>query len=242
MSKTTVSELFAKFANEETEIRARVTALSSELETLTTRLDEVEVIRAALEAQSGAKPAAKPAAKKAAPKKAAAKPAAKKVAAKPAAKEVAAKPAAKKVAAKPAAKKVAAKPAAKPAAKKVAAKPAAKKVAAKPAAKAAAKPAAKKAVAAPVAAKPARKGRRKADAGVHSLGIVDAAIHFAKVNNAKEADAGDVLEWFRAAGYKTRTGTPTRNSVYVSLNREASTTRDDPRVTRPRKGRFAFHF
>ncbi len=203
MSKTTVSELFAKFATEETEIRARVTELKNELQGLTTRLSEVELIRGALEAQTGAKPAAKKAAaKKSTPKKAA-KPAAKK-AAKPAAKKAVAKPAAKKAAAKPAAKKAAAK-----------------------------KPATKK---------PARKGRRKTDAGVHSLGIVDAAIYFAKANGAKEADAGDVLEWFRTAGYKTRTGTPTRNSVYVSLNREASTTRDNPRVTRPRKGRFAFHF
>ena len=172
--KQTVSQLFAKFASEETEIRARVEELNAELNTLTSRLAEVEVIRAALETaneSSARRPARKSAAKKVTTKKAAAE------------------------------------------------KPAAAK-----------KPASR-----------ARKGRRKAASGVHSMGIVEAAIFLAKNNGVTEADAGDVLGWFRDAGYKTRTGTPTRNSVYVSLNREAGTKRDTPRVTRPAKGRFAFH-
>lgn len=119
---------------------------------------------------------------------------------------------------------------AKPAAKAAAAKPAAKKAAAK------AKPSAKKG---------RTKGRRKANAkGVHALGIVDAAHYLAKEKGIEVADAGMVLAWFEEAGFKTRSGTPNRNSVYVSLNREAGVERKEGEqlISRPERGKFKFHF
>ena len=101
---------------------------------------------------------------------------------------------------------------------------------------------------------PRRRGRRKsgrkrgAGAGassLHDLGIVEAAIALAQQKGVTEASAGDILDWFEEAGYQTRNGTPTRNSVYVSLNREHTEgQRDDrpTRVTRPARGRFVFHY
>ncbi len=140
-------------------------------------------------------------------------------------------------------KKTPAKPVAKKAAKKTAAKkPAAAAPSAddKPAEKVAAKPATKK-----PATKRRAKGRRKANAkGVHALGIVDAAVYLAKQKDTAVATAGEVLDWFLEAGYKTRSGSPNRNSVYVSLNREATETHADGKVlvSRPERGKFMFHF
>lgn len=90
----------------------------------------------------------------------------------------------------------------------------------------------------------ARKGRRKAKAatGVHKLGIVDAAINLAKKHGADRADAGQILAWFEEAGFKTRTGVPTRNSIYVSLNREFTEGKKKgrDRVRRVKRGVFEF--
>ena len=195
--KQTVASLYNKFAAEEAELSARAKELQTELDQISSRLSEVKVIREALEAQTG-EAAPKPAAKKAAPKRA------KKAAPKAAA--AAAAPATDDAA--PKTEKAAPK---KAAPKKAAAK--------KPAAK---KPAAKK------AAPKKRRGRRKAGArGIHALGIVDAAVALAKKNETRQANAGTVLDWMKAAGYKTRSGVPSRNSVYVSLNREGRRGRRD---------------
>lgn len=192
-SKPTAASLLEKFAAEEAELQERVDALNAELAPLAARLDEVRVIRQALETTSDA-----PKRAAAAPKKAATK--------------------------QPAPKAEAASATKKPAAPK---KASTKKAGAK-------KAAPKKA---------GRKGRRKSTAkGVHALGIVDAAFALAKEKGVAEADAGLVLEWFAEAGYKTRGGTPNRNSVYVSLNRAASqgVEKGDTRITRPSRGKFVF--
>lgn len=236
MSRPSKAEkLFNKLQQERNDLAARTAALQGEIDSIAARLDELNVIVPALEAQMGSKPAAKKApARKAAPAKRTTtrktttrrattrKPAAKKAAPK----KTTAKPAARKAAAKPAAKKVAAKPAA----KKAAAKPAAKKAAAKPAAKKTAT---------------SRKGRRKASGakGVHALGIVDAAIALAKKHGKRDVDAGDVFGWFNEIGYKTSRGTPNRNSIYVSLNREATegAKKGRNRIARVGKGQFVFN-
>lgn len=89
-----------------------------------------------------------------------------------------------------------------------------------------------------------RKGRRKASgaAGVHNKSIVDAAIELARQNGVDRADAGQILAWFQESGYKTRTGVPTRNSVYVSLNREFTDGKNKgrDRVRRVERGVFEF--
>ncbi len=178
-------------------------------------------------------------------------------AAKPAAETAAAKPAARR-GRKPAAKKAAPKKAAakKTTAKKTTAKKAApKRAAAKKAApkKAAAKKtttrkAAPKKAAAKRGRKPAaRKTSAKSEAtGVNSMGIVDAAIYLANAKGAKSADAGQVLDWFKEANYTTRRGAPSRNSVYVSLNREAAEGakkygKGNERITRVDRGQFKFN-
>lgn len=92
---------------------------------------------------------------------------------------------------------------------------------------------------------PRRKGRRPVAGAsrIHDLGIVDAAIELARQRGVREADAGEILEWFKEAGYKGRHGLPTRNSIYVSLNREFQEADSGrPRVSRPSRGRFVFHF
>ncbi len=90
-----------------------------------------------------------------------------------------------------------------------------------------------------------RKGRRQVTgvSRIHDLGIVDAAIELARQRGVREADAGEILEWFKEAGYKGRHGLPTRNSIYVSLNREFQETDGGVRrVSRPSRGRFVFHY
>ncbi len=197
--KQTVTALYNRYLAEETDIATRVVELNAELSTLGSRLEEVRVIRQALQAQGADST-------KAAPKKAASK----KVATR--------KPAAKKAAPKKAASK-------KAASKKTASKKAAPKKAAKPA-----------------RTKPAVKGRRKAGgrASIHKLGIVDAALTLAKQKGTTVIDAGQVLDWFVELGYKSRTGTPTRNSIYVSLNREFTqgAKKGKPRVERIERGKF----
>lgn len=94
--------------------------------------------------------------------------------------------------------------------------------------------------------KPTRKGRRKTSepsaSEVNSLSIVDAAIHFAKENGQSVVDAGQILDWFEAAGYETRNGTPNRNSIYVSLNRERheGEKSGNVRVEHVERGKFRF--
>lgn len=80
------------------------------------------------------------------------------------------------------------------------------------------------------------------ESNVHDLSIVDAAIALAKQHNAKEAKAGDVYDWFEEAGYHGRNGVPNRNSIYVSLNREAAQSkgRAGQRLRKERRGVFRF--
>jgi hypothetical protein len=90
-----------------------------------------------------------------------------------------------------------------------------------------------------------RKGRRQVTgvSRIHDLGIVEAAIELARQRSVREADAGEILEWFKEAGYKGRHGLPTRNSIYVSLNREFQENEGNVRrVSRPSRGRFVFHY
>lgn len=77
---------------------------------------------------------------------------------------------------------------------------------------------------------------------VGALSIVDAAIQLAKSKNVQEAKASDVHGWFEEAGYERRNGVPNRNSIYVSLNREANQTEDSPtpRIRKERRGVFRF--
>lgn len=77
---------------------------------------------------------------------------------------------------------------------------------------------------------------------VGDLSIVDAAIQLAHNKGVKEAKASDVHGWFEEAGYQRRNGVPNRNSIYVSLNREANQTADSPdqRIRKDRRGVFCF--
>lgn len=79
---------------------------------------------------------------------------------------------------------------------------------------------------------------------INELSIVDAAIALAKENNAPRANASDVHSWFTTAGFERRNGTPTRNSIYVSLNREATQSEGDEnaRVRKVGRGEFEFRF
>ena len=99
------------------------------------------------------------------------------------------------------------------------------------------------AIAPGVAAAPrrARKGRRRAaTARIHALGIVEATLLLAEQEGIEMATSGDVLEWFKRIGYRSREGLPTRNSVYVSLHRAALN--GDKRLSREEGGLFRFHF
>ncbi len=184
-------ELIEKYAIQEASIEKELDQARRDVEELEMRLQEVQVVRAALEAGTDGTPAPAPRSRPTAPATTSEAPA--------------------------------------PARTRPAARPAPRK-------------------AAPArATHPARKGRRKAAASptsIHEMGIVDAAIHLAKERDITEADAGEILTWFQDAGYKSRSGMPTRNSIYVSLNREFTEgeKRGRRRITRPERGKFVFHF
>lgn len=76
------------------------------------------------------------------------------------------------------------------------------------------------------------------------LSIVDAAIEYARREGVTQAKAGDVHDWFVKYGYMSNrgTGVPNRNSIYVSLNREAGQTENDPkrRIEKISRGEFRF--
>jgi len=80
------------------------------------------------------------------------------------------------------------------------------------------------------------------DAEIHSMSIVDAAVALAQRKGVKEAKASRVHSWFEEVKYQGRNGVPNRNSIYVSLNREASQTEgsSDQRVKKERRGVFRF--
>lgn len=80
------------------------------------------------------------------------------------------------------------------------------------------------------------------DAEIHSMSIVDAAVALAQRKGVKEAKASRVHSWFEEVKYQGRNGVPNRNSIYVSLNREASQTegRPEQRVKKERRGVFRF--
>lgn len=80
------------------------------------------------------------------------------------------------------------------------------------------------------------------DAEIHSMSIVDAAVALAQRKGVKEAKASRVHSWFEEVKYQGRNGVPNRNSIYVSLNREASQTEGsaDQRVKKERRGVFRF--
>ena len=99
------------------------------------------------------------------------------------------------------------------------------------------------AAAPPASGRRARKGRRRVSTeavSIHDMGIVDAALELARQKGKSEFTAGHVLEWFEEVGFKTRKGTPSRNSIYVSLNREFTegTKRGTNRVDRVGRGDF----
>lgn len=79
-------------------------------------------------------------------------------------------------------------------------------------------------------------------AEIHSMSIVDAAVALARRKGVKEAKASRVHAWFEEVNYQGRKGVPNRNSIYVSLNREASQTegRPEQRVSKERRGVFRF--
>lgn len=76
------------------------------------------------------------------------------------------------------------------------------------------------------------------DETIREMGIVDAAIALAKRHGEAVADAGQVLSWFEEVGYESRSGLPSRNSVYVSLNRESKG--EGSRIERHDRGQFKF--
>lgn len=80
------------------------------------------------------------------------------------------------------------------------------------------------------------------DDSVGELSIVDAAVQLARQRGQTEAKASEVHSWFEEAGYEGRNGTPNRNTIYVSLNREANQTANDPngRIRKERRGLFKF--
>jgi hypothetical protein len=112
--------------------------------------------------------------------------------------------------------------------------------------------------ASPAPAKPGRKGRRKAAkaakaakapktgaSGIHAMGIVEAALELAKQKGVTDANAGDIVEWLEEIGYTNKRGNPpVRNSVFVSLDREANLGAESGkvRVSRPDRGIFRFHY
>lgn len=94
--------------------------------------------------------------------------------------------------------------------------------------------------AAPAATTPAPSRKRTGtdDETIREMGIVDAAIALAKRHGEAVADAGQVLSWFEDVGYESRSGLPSRNSVYVSLNRESKG--EGSRIERHDRGQFKF--
>ena len=74
------------------------------------------------------------------------------------------------------------------------------------------------------------------------LSIVDAAIAHAKAHGRREAKAEDVERWFLESGYKTETRGPSRNSIYVSLNREHTNGEKKGAFRVRRVSRGVFHF
>lgn len=96
--------------------------------------------------------------------------------------------------------------------------------------------------AAPAPAQQSAPGGQPSDAEIHSMSIVDAAVALAGRKSVKEAKASLVHSWFEEVGYQGRNGVPNRNSIYVSLNREASQTegRPEQRVSKERRGVFRF--
>ncbi len=218
MAAKSLSTVVAEYKQEAAELKGRIAFFEGETARLSRRLDEVDAVLARLGGSTPA-PAAAPEKRKPGrpPKSAASAPAAAAAAAAPAAEP---------------------KRRGRPPGSKNKPKPGAPPKAAKPAraAKAAKAPKAPKA--------DGRRGRRSAVAatGIHALGIVEAAIAIAKQKGVRQADAGQVLEWFEEVGYKTRNGLPSRNSVYVSLNRESTegSKKGSARVTRVDRGAFEF--
>lgn len=94
----------------------------------------------------------------------------------------------------------------------------------------------------PAAAPAAAASDQPTDAEIHSMSIVDAAVALARRKSVKEAKASLVHSWFEEINYQGRNGVPNRNSIYVSLNREASQTdgRPEQRVSKERRGVFRF--
>lgn len=94
----------------------------------------------------------------------------------------------------------------------------------------------------PAAAPAAVASGEPTDAEIHSMSIVDAAVALARRKSVKEAKASLVHSWFEEINYQGRNGVPNRNSIYVSLNREASQTdgRPEQRVSKERRGVFRF--
>lgn len=97
-------------------------------------------------------------------------------------------------------------------------------------------------VAEPAAAEASVPSGQPSDAEIHSMSIVDAAVALARRKSVKEAKASLVHSWFEEINYQGRNGVPNRNSIYVSLNREASQTdgRPEQRVSKERRGVFRF--
>lgn len=95
----------------------------------------------------------------------------------------------------------------------------------------------------PAKGKSAKKvGSSRADSRYENLSIVDAAIAMARDRKMRTVSAGDVESWFEEAGYTTRGRMPSRNSIYVSLNREHTEgeKRGSWRVQRIARGTFRF--
>lgn len=84
--------------------------------------------------------------------------------------------------------------------------------------------------------------QQSSSSDISELSIVDAAILLASQRGQREAKASDVHAWFEEVGYRGRNGTPNRNSIYVSLNREANLTAEDAdaRIRKERRGVFKF--
>lgn len=242
MANSTASQ----YQIEKSDLEARATFFAAELARIQARLGEVNALLGVLAAPAPTATTVAPAAPVKERKKPGPKPKATAAAAPTPAPAAAPKRRGRPPGSKNKPKVAAAAPA--PAPVKERKKPGRKpKALAAPAAAPAAPAAAPKPVAAapaPVAAAPARRGRRSAvsAASIHDKGIVEAAVLLAKARNIRKADAGDVLQWFEEAGYKTRNGLPSRNSVYVSLNRESTEGGKKGRAKVKRTDRGAFEF
>jgi len=85
-----------------------------------------------------------------------------------------------------------------------------------------------------------RRGRKKSSSvDISSLGVVGAAVYLARHHGIVEADSATVHGWLTSAGFSGRNGPPTRNTVNVSLNREASKS-GGARVVKVGRGVFKF--